>query len=194
MYNCYNKGEIQANSTISNNAYLGGISGRLRAYGLITYCYNLGSVTNTNSGKYVGGIVGQNNSYDGSNNVLTRSSTVSYSYNKGNLTSKGTIVGGICGQNNKYCKINDCYISNTISIKYNTTSATADIGSTSYYLGKIVGMNSASSENISNVNGLSSMPTVYNVVNGLSDGESSYWSYSNLNEPKLLWEKEKVEI
>ena len=41
IYNCYNKGEIQANSTTNNGqAFLGGISGRLRAYGLITYCYN----------------------------------------------------------------------------------------------------------------------------------------------------------
>jgi len=34
------------------------------------------------------------------------------------------------------------------------------------------------------------MPTVYNVVNGLSNGDSEYWSKSNLNAPKLLWEEE----
>ena len=33
------------------------------------------------------------------------------------------------------------------------------------------------------------MPTVYNVVNGLSDEESAYWSSTNVNAPKLLWEK-----
>ena len=194
MYNCYNKGIIQADSASNNSAFLGGIAGRLRAYGLITYCYNLGSVKNTSSGKNVGGIVGLSTSTDGTTKTLERASTVSYSYNAGNLTSEGTMVGGICGRNDVYCCINNCYISNTIAIKYNTTSATENIGSTSNYLGKIVGMNSASSGNISNVNALSSMPTVYNVVNGLSDGESSYWSYSNLNEPKLLWEKEEVEI
>ena len=33
------------------------------------------------------------------------------------------------------------------------------------------------------------MPTVYNVVNGLSDEESTYWSNTDVNAPELLWEK-----
>ena len=32
------------------------------------------------------------------------------------------------------------------------------------------------------------MPSVYEVVNGLNNGESQYWSKSNVNEPQLLWE------
>lgn len=34
------------------------------------------------------------------------------------------------------------------------------------------------------------MPTVYKVVNGLNEGESDYWSDSDVNLPKLLWEEQ----
>lgn len=192
VYNCYNKGSIKTTNIRDNSSFLGGISGRLRAYGLITYSYNLGSVTNENTGRLVGGIVGSNEAFNGSKHIATRASTVSYSYNSGNVTSKGTLIGGITGINQQYCYIKNCYISNTATVKYNTTSATANIGSSSNYLGKFIGQAySKNSTYVNNVGVLETMPTVYNVVNGLSDEKSSYWSNTNLNEPKLLWEKQK---
>lgn len=192
IYNCYNKGKIQGSSIVenANTIYMGGISGRLRAYGLITYSYNIGNIENTNSGKAVGGITGSISAYDGSNNVSSRASVVSYSYNSGNITSKGITIGGICGMNGEHCTIKNCYVSNKSNIKYNTISATANVGSANNYVGKIIGnAYSTKTTYVNNTDILTNMPTVYKVVNKLNDNESDYWSNINLNEPKLLWEE-----
>ena len=188
IYNCYNKGSVQANST-NGSSNVGGIAGRLRAYGLITYSYNLGSVINNNSGIRSGGIVGQTAAYDGTTDTNARASTVSYSYNSADVTSIGQYIGGICGQNGIYCFVKNSYISDTVNVKYNKTSATTNIGSSSNYVGKIIGKAYSNTSTYINAVGiLSTMPTVYKVVNGLNDGTSQYWSNERLNEPKLLWE------
>ena len=188
--NCYNKGVITATSANTNKeTYIGGITGRFRAYGEVNYSYNLGTIINKSIGMNTAGIVGDNNSYDGSTNVLERSSKIQYTCNIGNIESKGTNIGGICGVNSIYCYVKNSYIANTVTVKSNGTSATDDIGSANTYLGKIVGYNKAGSSNVSNIGILYNMPTVYKVVNGLNEGDSAYWSKNNVNEPKLSWEK-----
>ena len=70
-----------------------------------------------------------------------------------------------------------------------TTQASNDVGVSSVYLGKFIGRNEgAPYENIGTLSA-SNMPTVYKVVNGLKDGSSEIWSNSNVNAPKLKWEK-----
>ncbi len=54
-------------------------------------------------------------------------------------------------------------------------------------MGKVIGSQEGTT---SNIGGLTELPSVYYVVNGLSDEESQYWSKSNINEPNLLWEEE----
>lgn len=188
--NCYNTGKIIGQGGDNNRVsiFLGGISSRLRAYGEIRYCYNLGTITNNSQNIFVGGITGQVAAFNGVGEVFECSSKVEYSYNSGNVESKGAEVGGICGENTICSYIRNSYIANTTTVKYNGTSATANIGSASSYLGKIIGYNVAGSSNVTSVGVLSSMPTVYQVVNGLNEGESQYWSKSNENEPQLLWE------
>lgn len=95
-----------------------------------------------------------------------------------------------------YVKIYNCYnleeIKNDSSV-YLTGGIVGNHevynGSAINYLRKIVGNNLAGSSNVTDVGALSNMPTVYNVINGLSDSSSQYWSKSDLNSPKLLWEK-----
>jgi len=164
--------------------------GRLRAYGNVEYCYNLGSVTSTGGGKCTGGIVGENHAYDGSALLSERASSVEKSYNVANVTSNGTGIGGIVGYNRQYCYVKNCYQSKEYSVKKGSTSATENVGSSSDYLGKIIGYAYSTSTTYVTGNGiLTTMPTVYNVVNGLSDADSQYWSKSDLNAPKLLWEE-----
>lgn len=169
---------------------IGGISGRLRAYGVISYCYNLGDIENKGTKAIgVGGIVGENCAYNGTTQVEERKSIISYCYNKANIVSVNERIGGIAGLNANYCEIKNCYVYSNSKIKYNTVEATNTIGDTkNNYLGKIIGWNNEKA--IESDNGIiDNMPTVYKVVNGLKDGSSEIWSNSNVNAPKLKWEK-----
>ena len=128
------------NSNIQGYQYVAGIAGRAQ-YTNITNCYNTGSVTG--SDRYVGGVVGYNRN----------SSTVSNSYNTGNVTSTYTgtevYLGGVVGYN---------IYSSTVSNSYNTGSVTGS----SQYVGGVVGRNYSSS-------------TVSNSYNtGTVTGSSSY--------------------
>ena len=168
----------------------GGIAGRLRAYGVVSYCYNLGDIENKGTKLIgVGGIVGENCAYNGSAQVEERKSIISHCYNKSNIVSVAERIGGIAGFNADYCEIKDCYVYSNSKIKYNTVEATDNIGNTkNNHLGKIIGYNIENA--IESNNGiLDNMPTVYKVVNGLKDGNSEIWSNSDLNAPKLKWEK-----
>lgn len=178
---------------------LGGIAGRLRSYGLISYSYNLGNISN--KGLYTGGICGYNHANGGTqNNEPSRASTIVHCYNRSNTISGVSRTGGIAGANFQYCYLKECYISNDTQVKYNTTIATNNIGSSSQYLGNIVGYAYTNNNTyINNIGKLSNMPTVYEVVNGseqtgLNNGESNYWSNTawtneNFKTPKLKWEK-----
>lgn len=189
IYNCYNAGSIlKKYDENKSNEFVGGIAGKLRAYGKIENCYNKGNITNEGLGGKVGGIVGENSAFDGTiTNVEERKSIVVSCYNYANLISNVGYTGGISGLNSKYCNVENCYIYSNIKIKYNDTLATENIGnSTSGQLGKIIGINEGEETN----NGvLDEMPSVYYVVNGLCNEKSRYWSNSNLEQPKLLWEK-----
>ena len=127
--------------------------------------------------------------YNGTEHIQENKSTVSYCYDSGNVTSKNAYTGGIVGRPSVYCEVKNCYIYSDAKIQYNGTDATDNIGSAeNNYLGKILG-NLPNNVTEENNDVLDEMPTVYYVVNGLSDGESEYWSNSNLDQPKLLWEK-----
>lgn len=58
---------------------------------------------------------------------------------------------------------------------------TTTINSTNVLIGSKLG-------STSNIGVLENMPTVYNVVNSLDDGDSQYWQKNDLNSPKLEWE------
>lgn len=167
----------------------GGIAGRTRAYGLVSYCYNLGNVEHKGAKVGIGGISGGNHAYDGTTNVEERKSIISNCYNKADVISETERIGGISAENTPYCEVKNCYIYSGAKIQYNGTDAADNIGSLeNNYLGKIIGKNSTGS--IEENNGiLDEMPTVYYVVNGLNDGKSEYWSNANPDQPKLLWEK-----
>ena len=186
IYNSYNSGKVEG--TDSANDFVGGISARLRNKGVVSYCYNTGEIA-SNCRAFTGGIVGHNASYNGTENLEELKSVVEYSYNKANVTAIGIYTGGIVGNNSAYCNVNNCYILDTVKVMQGTTQASNDVGVSSVYLGKFIGRNEGGPyENIGTLSA-SNMPTVYKVVNGLKDGSSEIWSNSNVNAPKLKWEK-----
>ena len=210
IHNCYNSGNVTASE--KNGSYnvvgVGGVVGHVARKGLVKHSYNTGTISSTSTGVYTGGVAGSNEAWNGSAQVLENASTIQYSYNSGNVNSKGTKIGGLTGWNANYCYIKDSYSSSSAVIKYNSTSASSNIGSSSSYLGKIIGYAaSTSSTYISNYNTLAAenMPSVYNVVNGLNDGESQIWAkdelkegstteykYNNNGNPILKWEIESM--
>ena len=199
---CYNKGTITAASP--QYGQIGGIVGLLQP-GNITNCYNLADVTN-NSSNYprVGGICGGTSSYYDGSYYSSLKSTLSTCYNSGNVQGNGRQIGGITGILERYCTITNCYIKNGTTVKYSSSNASYDVGTSSYYHGKIVGENPYSSAitiggnsatTSTNYGTISNMPTVFAVVSGsegsLNNGtESDVWVYdtNNLNQPKLKWE------
>ena len=175
----------------------GGITGRFRANNKCKYSYNLGVVVNQTNKDKTGGITGS---------CSLETTTIRLCYNKNNVTSNGNYTGGIAGHINS-ANIEDCYIidSDSISVKYNNSPATKDIGASSNYYGFIVGATTSSTIKNNNTNlttdtiygKLSNMPTVYEVVNGtnnqLNSGDSDVWEkHFNNNvetaEPTLKWE------
>lgn len=180
----------------------GGITGRFRANNRCKYSYNLGVVVNQTNKDKTGGITGS---------CLLESTTIMLCYNKNNVTSNGNNTGGIAGSTNS-ATIQDCYIidSNSISVKYNNSPATKDIGVSNNYYGFIVGATTSSTIKNNNTNltsstalgKLTNMPSVYEVVNGhdnaLDSGTSDIWEghFDNNNveiaEPTLKWESNIV--
>lgn len=158
--------------------HVGGIGGALDG-STAGYCYNFGTVTNTGRGSRVGGIAGVCTSYGtGSSTNMTQC------FNKGSIISNGSAMGGLCGLLDRGCTINDSYVLAGVTVGGIQTV----VGSTNRLIGSSLG----SAQTISV---RESLPTAYNVVNGLNDGDSLYWSktiYSNqdLQTPTLKWENE----
>ena len=164
--NCQNYGEICTVATYSSDAFAGGIFGY--GCGIITECYNAGSISAENSrSSFAGGITGHNTkavtsckntgaifastSFTDSNDSVhalaggitgTNYSTVSYGYNSGNVhadsTSSHAYAGGIAGYNNANSIIEKS--KNTGYIKAGSTGGESRAGgiSSSTYTGSIV--------------------------------------------------------
>lgn len=186
--NCYNKGII----TGTYNGRVGGISGRIYGKTSVEYCFNLGEINN-NGGPSVGGIVGINRLPP--NATSDMHPTINHCYNIANVIATGstTHVGGLVGQNSQYAYVKNCRRLVTAEVKNGSiVSGFGEYGSSSNsYTGRLIGncydTNTPYIENIWNYTE-EYIPTVYNVINGLSDAESAYWSSTNVNEPELLWE------
>lgn len=125
---------------------------------------------------------------------LTNKCIISYCYNKTSGDNyvqgeKGVTwwrVGGIIGFNWNTSEVKNCYVSNDSIIKCGNSTPSADIGTSSNYLGRIIGQNDGTSTNNSYC-APSSMPNVYSVV---SKNTSNMWK-NNSNDawaPKLTWE------
>jgi hypothetical protein len=80
MVDCGNRGQVQG-----AGSFVGGVAGSAFD-STMTYCYNIGDVTN--SGRISGGLVG----------YFYNSSTMSCCYNGGTVTITGDIAGGVIGQ------------------------------------------------------------------------------------------------
>lgn len=191
LSNCYNKGIIKA----TNSGRIGGIAGGLGCNGLMEYCYNLGKIDNsgaTNSIN-VGGLVGVNKLPEGAESDVK--SVINYCYNKADVISTTSIksIGGLAGKNNQNCYVKNSQQLVTAVVKNNTTTASGRMGTSSNnYTGRLIGQcYDANEPYIDTVyqSNEEDMPTVYNVVNGLSDEKSAYWRNDDVNAPRLLWEK-----
>ena len=189
LSNCYNKGII----TGTESGRVGGITGRNFGKVLLEYCFNLGEINN-NEGINVGGLVGVNRLHaDATSNM---NPTINHCYNVANVISTGntTQVGGLVGSNAQYAYVKNCMRLITAEVKNGSiVSGFGGFGTSSNnYTGRLIGNSYSNStpyiENVSNYEE-GYIPTVYNVMNGLSDDKSLYWSITNVNEPKLLWEK-----
>ena len=97
IVNCYNKSDI-----IGNGNLTAGIVGQTEE-GLISQCYNSGSINNS-SGNYVGGICGN----------AAINSIVEKCYNVGIINSSKEYIGGICGVIQTDAVIQNCYNAGTI--------------------------------------------------------------------------------
>lgn len=135
---CGNEGvSVLANSDSQNNdAYAGGIAGKLVNEGVVRQCYNTGDVSGKSSiaTAYVGGIIGCS-----SNTSLTLSA-IRDCYNKGKLSCTAAMLsdgvsGGIIGYSDS--SVNRCYSSGSIA------ATTGYIGSMT--LGGIAGSGSSAS-------------------------------------------------
>lgn len=106
---------VLANSdSLNNDAYAGGIAGKLVNEAVVRQCYNTGDVVGKSSiaTAYVGGIIG----YSG--NTSSTLSTIRDSYNKGSLSCTAAmmsngVAGGILGYSSS--TVNRCYSSGSIA-------------------------------------------------------------------------------
>lgn len=135
---CGNEGtRVLANSdSLNNDAYAGGIVGKLVNEAVVRQCYNTGEVSGKSSiaTAYVGGIIGY------SSNTSSTLSTIRDCYNKGGLSCTAAmmsdgVAGGIIGYS--YSTVNRCYSSGSI------TATKSYIGSMT--LGGIAGSGSSAS-------------------------------------------------
>lgn len=113
---CGNEGvSVLANSdSLNNDAYAGGIAGKLVNEGVVRQCYNTGDVSGKASiaTAYVGGIIGC------SSNTSSTLSTIRDCYNKGSLSCAAAMMsngvsGGIIGHSDS--SVNRCYSSGSIA-------------------------------------------------------------------------------
>ena len=155
---CYNTGSVSSSSS-SNNAYAGGIAGRLWE-GTITDCYNTGSVSSSSSSSFeafAGGIAGKSekgiitdcyNTGSVSSSISSSSfeafaggiagrlweGTITDCYNTGSVSSSSSssssvFAGGIAGKSEK----------GTIADCYNTGSVSSSSSISSVFAGGIAG-------------------------------------------------------
>ena len=193
---CYNKGIIIG----TEKGRIGGITGRCAGNILIEYCYNLGNINNNNGTNVmnIGGIVGVLRLPEDLASNSEIKSIVNNCYNSANVISTvdATNVGGLVGMcrniSNNNCYVKNCVRLNSAEVKNGNYTATKYGTSSNKYTGKLIGYaydtNTPYIENVYNETE-EYMPTVYNVVNGLSDDASAYWSDADVNAPTLLWEK-----
>ena len=188
LSNCYNKGIITGRGAGRVGGVVGIIAGKIS----VEYSYNLGEINNT-GGINIGGVVGVNRISTGASSDIKP--TINYCYNSADVISTGSVtgVGGLVGSNQKYACVKNCRRLITAEVKNGSTVASTAYGSSSNnYTGRLIGncydTNAPYIENVYNWEE-EGMTTVYNVVNGLSDEESTYWSNTDVNAPELLWEK-----
>lgn len=96
---CFNTGSVSATGGVS---YAGGVVGDNIREGIVSRCYNTGTVSGGNS---VGGVVGHNNR-----------SNVSSCYNAGSFTSNASHTGGVVGHNFSGF-ISSCYNTGVVTNK-----------------------------------------------------------------------------
>jgi len=186
---CYNKGAIKGTGSGSAGfTNIGGIVGVAKHKIIVEFCYNMGTIQITSNGGHAGGIAGILISNDADNPNSYYASKVQYCYNSATVSANGKYVGGIVGHVDNYCSVKNCNVSSDLIVRGNGKTATANRGQQEDYIGKIVGnLGIVSSDYLGN-NTNSITVSVYYVVNGHSSGSSSYWSNSNVNQPKLIWE------
>ena len=136
---CYNGKE----GIISGSYAVGGISGQSWRSSTIDSCYNRAEIISTRESNMAqaGGIVGFNEG---------GTSKVENCYNTGNVTGKYTCVGGIIGHDNKGTYIKN-HIFNTGIIKSGSTTASKEIGTSSLYVGYLLGRYGSINENCKNL-------------------------------------------
>ena len=128
--NCYNIGNIQVNSSQTNNIYCGGICGMMNKTSIIKLSYNSGNISVQSSCIDVtkaikaGGILGSN----------AENGKVTNCYNSGKIEiTKSKIncfIAGIVGGNNgQECEVSNCYnIGNVIIMDNQGTDANLEGG------------------------------------------------------------------
>ena len=181
---CYNMGAVGVQTGERYN--LGGIVGG-NASG-IENCYNIGNIENNITVYNVGGIVGLIQKVS---NTQTYDAYIKNCYNVGNVITAGNVTGGIVGAiGSPDCKVTNCSILNLIKVKYRTTEITTQYGNSSYRYGRFIGWDQYSSV-YTDIKELTkdTIPTVYDVLNKFNSEQSTIWSNSNPNEPKLLWQE-----
>ena len=110
---CYNSCSISGGSSV------GGIVGEFVNDGIISYCYNAGSIFSTSDGCYVGGVIGYRYSMNTAENC----------YNTGRISS-GNTVGGVCGDSNGSALTNFYYDKQVCPLDYGAgdDDTTGDMG------------------------------------------------------------------
>ena len=117
IYSCKNEVNIVANSGTN----FGGISSALKGNSQITYCYNIGNITNEGeSSGNIGGITGR----------IEDGGKIEYSYNNGKIFGNLSQVGGVCGSSylpNRNIYITNCYNLEDITGNSETTDCIGGI-------------------------------------------------------------------
>ena len=173
--NCYNTGSV------SGGMYVGGVGGVVgyNYHGAsVKNCYNTGTVTgpDSDSGSYVGGVVGLNSSGDSS-----ASASVTNCYNTGTVTGpdsgSDSYVGGVVGSNSFSASVTNCYNTGTVSGPDNVNGeTTVNVGgvvgqnfsasvTNCYNTGEVSGLDSGSDSNVGGVVGQNFGGTVENCYN-----------------------------
>lgn len=99
---CFNSGNLKCDND-QGDCYGGGIVGNFSSNGSVKYCYNIGSISGSES--TMGGVVGL---------CAGQLATIDKTYNTGLVVSTGTYVGGIVG-NMAGNSISDCYNAGNVS-------------------------------------------------------------------------------